>query len=545
MKQLPERSNLEHLKKQAKELLRLYRNQDPTAIARFRASLPEAAGKDDAGIVSLALRLHDAQSCIAREYNFPSWADLRSYVEARGTGMHGRSERVLGWLRLVYAGEISGTNSGARPAVAARILAEDPDLAAADPYLACAVGNEDVVEAAIRSDPSWVSRAGGPLRLPPLVAVTHSTLMQLPEFRDRLRRSAQLLVQGGADPNQSVGNRWPPDSLESPSTEHRLSTLYGAAGRNHDPELTRLLLQAGANPNDGESLYHSLENPACTRLLLEAGARIRGSNAFYRVFDLDSVPLLELMLEFGADPNEPPLNEPVSHFGSPLMWAIYRRRSRRHVELLLEAGADPFIKTAGGVSAYRLALQFGLTEVAELVRARGAADELSVHETFIAACASGSAAQAREILTAHPGLLGELTESQLRQLPDLAAAGATEAVKLMVQLGWPIATRGGDWQASALNLAVFNGDADLARFLLEHGASWRERHGFGDNLCGTLSWASRNKPHASGDWVSCAEALVVHGMPVELVDGALLVDGRAAEFSEDVTEFLLTRTGAQ
>ena len=41
-----------------------------------------------------------------------------------------------------------------------------------------------------------------------------------------------------------------------------LSTLYGAAGANHDPALTNLLLDAGADPNDGELLYHSLENPA-------------------------------------------------------------------------------------------------------------------------------------------------------------------------------------------------------------------------------------------------------------------------------------------
>ena len=32
-----------------------------------------------------------------------------------------------------------------------------------------------------------------------------------------------------------------------------MSALYGAAGIRHDPELTRALLEAGANPNDGES----------------------------------------------------------------------------------------------------------------------------------------------------------------------------------------------------------------------------------------------------------------------------------------------------
>ncbi len=114
----------------------------------------------------------------------------------------------------------------------------------------------------------------------------------------------------------------------------------------------------------------------------------------------------------------------------------------------------------------------------------------------------------------------------------------------MVELGWPIATRGGDWDASALNKAVFRGDAGLVRFLLEHGASWKERHGFDDNACGGLSWASCNEPpDGEGDWLGCAEALVAHGMPAarpapESPDW-VLVDGQRYVFSEEVTDFLL------
>ena len=43
MNTLPLRANLDHLRKQAKELLRLYRDGDPAAIARFANSLPAAA----------------------------------------------------------------------------------------------------------------------------------------------------------------------------------------------------------------------------------------------------------------------------------------------------------------------------------------------------------------------------------------------------------------------------------------------------------------------------------------------------------------------
>ena len=42
MKKLPPKANLDHLKKQAKELLRLCRNGNATEIARFVHHLPTA-----------------------------------------------------------------------------------------------------------------------------------------------------------------------------------------------------------------------------------------------------------------------------------------------------------------------------------------------------------------------------------------------------------------------------------------------------------------------------------------------------------------------
>jgi ankyrin repeat protein len=168
------------------------------------------------------------------------------------------------------------------------VLVESPDLVAGSSYLACAIGDEDALQAATKADPAWVNRPGGPLRLPPLVGITHSSLCQVPEFRERLHRCARLLLSAGADPNQRIGLRWPPASVSAPDDDHPLSALYGAAGKNHDPELTKILLDAGADPNDGESLYHSLETSTCTRLLLEHGARIAGNNALYRALDFDT-----------------------------------------------------------------------------------------------------------------------------------------------------------------------------------------------------------------------------------------------------------------
>jgi ankyrin repeat protein len=547
MNTLPDRPNLGHLKKQAKDLIRRYRDRDPQAMAQFRDALPAAAGRSDHDIAALDLRLHDAQSCVARGYGFASWADLASYVEAQSAPAGDRDARVLGWLGLVYAGDVDGGPDRANPGVAARMLAENPDLAAGSPYLACAVGDDGTLRLATRDDPAWVNRPGGPLRLPPLVAVTHSTLLRIPEFREPLRRSARFLLSAGADPNQRIGNRWTPASLRAPDDAHPLSALYGAAGQNHDPVLTKMLLDAGADPNDNESLYHSLEDHSpekrCTRLLLENGARVIGSNAMFHVLDFDDLVALELLLGHGADPNERPGNPPLTDWGSLLLWAIKRRRSRRHIEALLRAGVDPTVTTPSGTTPYALALEFGLGEVADLLRERGGAEPISEETAFVAACARGDEAEARRIRARRPEWPAALPQTRLRLLPDMAAAGDDVGVRVMVKLGWPLAVRGGDWNASALNLAVFRGNADLTQFLLEHGASWREQHGFDDNACGTLSWASCNEPVEGGDWVGCARALRDHGMPRAMPDPQdpdwVLIDGRRKRFSEEVNEVLL------
>ena len=71
-RELPSRPDLDHLKREARSLQQAARNGDPDALQRLRQAL---------GIDS-ALKLTDAQRAIAREYGFPTWARLRSHVQA-------------------------------------------------------------------------------------------------------------------------------------------------------------------------------------------------------------------------------------------------------------------------------------------------------------------------------------------------------------------------------------------------------------------------------------------------------------------------------
>jgi Lon protease-like protein len=79
---LPAKPHLDHLKSQAKDLLDAHRRREPEAFTRIRASVPAFAGMSDDALAQATFALHDAQSAIAREYGFVSWAELRAHVSA-------------------------------------------------------------------------------------------------------------------------------------------------------------------------------------------------------------------------------------------------------------------------------------------------------------------------------------------------------------------------------------------------------------------------------------------------------------------------------
>ncbi len=78
---LPPNPNLDHLKHQAKDLLKAHAARTPDVAQRIREFHPGFAKAGDAEIFAADFKLSDAQLTIARERGFPSWPRLKRRVE--------------------------------------------------------------------------------------------------------------------------------------------------------------------------------------------------------------------------------------------------------------------------------------------------------------------------------------------------------------------------------------------------------------------------------------------------------------------------------
>jgi hypothetical protein len=319
----------------ARALLDALRAGDPAAAARLRAHHPRfspgGAGRD-----GTALDLRDAELVVARERGVSSWPQWRRFAEARRLDAAGR------------AGELARAACGGDIVHAAMLLAAEPALAHFDMYTACALGEAKHVEAQLARDRSSATRPGGPLdRAPILYACFSRFLRRDPARRRGIARIVRSLLAHGADANSHY--------LESGDGGSIQTCLYGAAGIANDADLTRMLLDAGADVNElapdpgeagdagplgTEALYHASEwaDVTCLRLLLEARPPLHPARVSYclaRMLDFENPAGVHLYLAQGADPD---VRIPWMAHRTHLHRAIAYGRSLEIVRLLIEGG---------------------------------------------------------------------------------------------------------------------------------------------------------------------------------------------------------------
>ncbi|HEY0795895.1 MAG TPA: ankyrin repeat domain-containing protein [Acidisarcina sp.] len=119
VRRLPSKPSLDHLKHQAKDLLRGHATRDPQVAQQIREFHPRFVSATDHQIFTAKLSLSDAQLAIAREHGFPSWARLKSHIASPTTSdrlnlpHHERIEDAAFRLavKLLDAGDAAGLRS--------------------------------------------------------------------------------------------------------------------------------------------------------------------------------------------------------------------------------------------------------------------------------------------------------------------------------------------------------------------------------------------------------------------------------------------------
>ena len=200
----------------------------------------------------------------------------------------------------------------------------------------------------------------------------------------------------------------------------------------------------------------------------------------------DDAEGVRLLLEGGADPNrfvdDNDRTDPVLHV------AVGAGCGPALIELLAAHGAEIDAVGADGRTAYALAVSQGRSEVADGLRRAGARTDVSSADALLSALLRADRAAVEAQLASDHGSLGALTEEQRGAgLTRAAEAGNVAAIDLMLELGFPIETRGGDHSATALHTAAYSGSANVVQLLIERGADVEARDG---NWGGTaLVWA--------------------------------------------------------
>ncbi len=419
---------------------------------------------------------------------------------------HALAEQVRRFVHAMVAEDLAAMQ---------RVLASHPDVARTSLHTACAACDASLVDAWLARDPSQATAPFAGSEWTPIDVLAASPIAASDEaHRATSAAIATKLLALGADANHSTPQEGSP--------EIRLAVLYRAAQLGNAP-LVRVLLEHGANPDDGESTYHAAERGHVDVLAL---LHAHGANLSARHPRWDNTVLYYLagyrdpnrmaasaragmrwLLEHGADPNvtsaketETPLQR-IADFGGGADAAA----------MLLAHGADPHAVRADGRTAYELAVRSGNEAVAAMLRERGAATTLRPVDALLGACARGDEAGARRIAEAHADVLASLTNEERRAVVHATQRGQVAALRPLVALGFDIAAEPGGG-GTALHWAAWHGRLESVRELVALGAPLDRRDAqYGSS---PIAWAAHGSRHcraADEEYIAVIDVLLDAG----------------------------------
>ncbi|MEM1078838.1 MAG: ankyrin repeat domain-containing protein [Pseudomonadota bacterium] len=493
--------SLDQLRRDAKALRKAHEAGEQRARQRIENYPPRPEGT--------ALKHADYLHVIAREHSFPSWPALKLAADMLGMDKAAKRQR----LKLaLYNGQFG---------VAEQILKDTPDLAAGDFSLCLGLYRKAEVDTFLQDDPRRATDLIGH-QAPPLTVLARSKwIHHAPERREDMLAIAQALVAHGADVD-----------LGAPiydGNDYKLSPLYFAIGHANNMALGRWLLEQGANPNDGESLYHATElgHHEGLEMLLAHGADPKGTNALLRAMDFHDVEAVRLLLAHGAQVDE----FDGRHVGGEAPWVVpaLHQAARRMagpemIALLLDHGADPN-RRFEDTTPYAYAKVFGNAALAQKLAEQGADTQLSPIERRLAEAAEGTTDPDR----LDPAAIPAAYQNIIRMILHLP--GKLTHIQRLVALG--VAHDRPDTEGlTPIHVAGWEGLPDVLEYLLTLKPDLTHVNGYGGTLLGTILHGADNCPErATRDYVGCLRLALQAGVPLPR---------RAIELAgtEEISDFL-------
>lgn len=503
-RQLPTRPNLEHLKKQARVLLRESLAGDAAAAERFR----------DAGVQFSAAqpKLADALHAIAREYGFDTWASLKGHVESSS------EDPVQALTGAVRANDAALVRQVLKrhPALKSRLDEPLPNFGFDAPALIGAVnhGNREMVDvlldegADINVRTRWWAGSFGVFDGDPTLA--------------------SFLIERGAYVDIHAAARWGMFDRVKELVEGDPALVHARGGDGQMPlhfaatvEIAAYLLDHGAEI-DARDIDH--ESTAaqymagCTgwprtdvlRYLISRGAQTD-------IVMAASLGDLEMVRKFlDADPAL--VRVSVSEKDFP-------KQNPR-------SGGSIYIYTFGwGRTPHMIAHQFGHEKVFRLLM-----EWSPLWLQLAQACEVGDEALVKELMARHPMLAKTLTEKASRRIVGTALRNNTQGIRLMLGAGWPAGAHG-ETRQTPLHWASWHGNVEMVRELLRHDAPLETVED--EHKATSLGWAIHGSEHGwhrdKGEYGKTVEALLAAGAKVPKLDGV--------EASEEVLAVLRRHSG--
>lgn len=495
-RQLPVKPNLEHLREQAKELLRRVHQGDTAALELFHSLVSFSA--------PASLKLADAQYVIARDHGFQSWPKLKEHVESVARVLQ-PAEMLTAAIRAQDAEKT------------ARLLLSHPELKAQInlPLASYGAGMQALLAAVQYSDRKIIDvllHAGADIN-----ARSHwwaGGIGALDECSPDM--AAFLMERGAALDAHSASRLGMLDKLqEFVAADSEVVGVRGAHGQTplhfaSTVEIAQYLLEHGADIDARDTEHESTPAQHMLRVVqARYYPRDRQDTARHLVARgcqtdilmaaaLGDLPLVRRHLE--TDP------------------ACIRMR----VSETFFPKKDP--RSAGTVyipifgpnrTPHLVARDFGHADVFQFLMEHSPED-VKLSQAF----ELGDERIFDALLAKRPNLIERLSDDERRQLPDAAQNNNIDAVRLMLKAGWPVDARG-EYGLTALQWAAWHGNAEMVREVLRYGPNVELQDGEHKiPALGSALHGSENSWHRdTGDYAATVEALIDAGAkPPKLTD---------------------------